>query len=254
MTARSEPTPGPGPLGSAVEVAPSEAPPPASPVSTPARRRPVPAGPLLQVRTAVESNDVREAARVIAEAFAPLDASAWLVPDEPPRRAVLAKVFAIAIAHAIDYGAVHLLVHPAGEVVAAAVWVERSTHVPDPPNYEAQLLAAAGKHTPAFQHLDELFDRHNPILRPHHHLAFVGVLPQHQSRGYGGELLQHQLERLDATGVPAYLEAAGTSSIPLYERNGFAISDDPFTLPNGASFQPMWRDAHGASGRTGGRA
>jgi GNAT superfamily N-acetyltransferase len=47
------------------------------------------------------------------------------------------------------------------------------------------------------------------------------VAPAAQGRGLGAALLTPVLERCDADGLPAYLEASSPRSAVLYERLGF---------------------------------
>lgn len=56
---------------------------------------------------------------------------------------------------------------------------------------------------------------------PHWYLLAVGVLPECQGRGLGGDLLNHTLRDLFANGMPAYLEATNPRSRTLYLRLGF---------------------------------
>jgi hypothetical protein len=54
-------------------------------------------------------------------------------------------------------------------------------------------------------------------------------------------VLRPILERLDAEGAPAYLEATSAQSRPLYERHGF-VATRSLTLPDGPTLTAMWRD------------
>lgn len=204
--------------------------------------------------------DVTATAEVIAAAFADLDASAWLVPAPVRRRQVLAEVFAIVVAQALDHGVVHLLTAtpaastvvpsspdaslttPGAEnVLAVAVWINRTHPLPAPPDYERRLQVAAGRDVARFRRLDDLFDHSHPF-EPHEHLAFLATHPNHQGHGLGARLLQCRLCDLDGAQTAAYLEAHGPRNRELYTRHGFRSLDRDFQLPNGATFMPMWRE------------
>lgn len=83
------------------------------------------------------------------------------------------------------------------------------------------------------------------LRAPHHYVAYVGVAPAGQGRGLGTRLLRPVLERCDAEGLPAWLEATAPRNVALYERLGFAAAGEvrlgdspPLTLmvrPAGAS-------------------
>ena len=73
---------------------------------------------------------------------------------------------------------------------------------------------------------------------PHYYLAFIGVEPEWQGRGLGGAVLAPVLERCDAEGMPAFLEASTPRNRALYERHRFTVTEE-FTLGRGAP--PQWR-------------
>jgi GNAT superfamily N-acetyltransferase len=76
---------------------------------------------------------------------------------------------------------------------------------------------------------------------PHYYLPFVGVEPAWQGRGLGAAVLAPILERCDREAVPAFLEASTARSRALYERQGFAVTEE-FKLGKDAPQQwRMWR-------------
>lgn len=77
---------------------------------------------------------------------------------------------------------------------------------------------------------------------PHYYLLALGVEPELQGRGLGTKLMAPILERCDREGVPAYLESSKEVNVPLYERNGFKVTER-FEVPNGGPpIWLMWRD------------
>jgi GNAT superfamily N-acetyltransferase len=82
---------------------------------------------------------------------------------------------------------------------------------------------------------------------PHYYLPFVGVLPECRGRGIGAAVLAPVLERCDREELPAYLEASSPRNRPLYERLGFAVTEE-ITLGKGSPpIWRMWRDPQPAS-------
>lgn len=183
------------------------------------------------------SADSALAADRIAEAFTDLAATAWLVPDPAHRRHVLRDNFRIFVDHALDHGEVHLAAGGAG----VAVWLFAEADIPPPPDYDRRLAEACGDYVSRFATLDKLFEANHPY-EPHHHLAFLAVRPGHQRAGVGTALLDHHHAHLAAHGLPAYLDASSPGSRDLYARHGYEVRD-PFTLPDGTPFWPMWRPA-----------
>jgi GNAT superfamily N-acetyltransferase len=183
--------------------------------------------------------DVAEVARVIGEAFAPLPAAEWLVPQREERVDALAGQFAILVEHAHTYGDVDVVCDEGG-IIAAAVWLDYTADMPEPPDYGNRLQAACGRWTDRFRRLDELFAQHHPHA-PHHHLALLAVRPERQRRGVGTALLARHHEHLDRYAIGGYLEASSTASRDLYLRTGYQPHGEPFDLTDGARFWPLWR-------------
>ena len=78
--------------------------------------------------------------------------------------------------------------------------------------------------------------------QPHFYLFVLGVDSGMQGRGLGGQLMRPVLERCDREGIPAYLESSKEKNVPLYERNGFKVTE-VYTVPNGGPpIWLMWRD------------
>jgi GNAT superfamily N-acetyltransferase len=76
---------------------------------------------------------------------------------------------------------------------------------------------------------------------PHYYLFALGVDPPRQGHGIGAALLRSRLDRCDAEGAGAYLEASTEGSRRLYERWGF-VARAPLRLGRDAPpVWPMWR-------------
>ncbi|QMW21980.1 GNAT family N-acetyltransferase [Sandaracinobacteroides saxicola] len=106
---------------------------------------------------------------------------------------------------------------------AATLWL--------PPGHQPLSLAAVLPRLPLFIRLlgggffralanTQAMERHRPRY-PHHYLHFAGCHPTHQGKGHGGRAIRAGLARADADGLPAYLETATPTNVPLYESLGF---------------------------------
>jgi GNAT superfamily N-acetyltransferase len=182
--------------------------------------------------------DAATAARVIADAFQDLAACRWLVSNPEERHPVLVADFRILVDYVLDAGELHLT----GDRDGVALWLPRDAGpLPEPPNYEARLRAACGPYTERFHILDETFEKHHPH-DPHHYLAILAVRPERQGQGLGSALLSAYHARLDESGTAAFLEASSERSRDLYLRHGYERLGDPYYLPDGPPFWPMWRN------------
>jgi GNAT superfamily N-acetyltransferase len=73
---------------------------------------------------------------------------------------------------------------------------------------------------------------------PHWYLDYIGVDPAAHGTGTGSALLGAGLQRADAAGDPAYLNAGSPRSRDLYARHGFEVVER-VELPGGGP--PVWR-------------
>jgi ribosomal protein S18 acetylase RimI-like enzyme len=87
-----------------------------------------------------------------------------------------------------------------------------------------------------------LLDTMHPHEPDHWYLAFLGVIPDWQGRGLGGALIRPVLERSNADGTPAYLEASTERNRALYERNGFEVMKEYRLWGGGPVGWQMWRE------------
>ncbi|WP_434739687.1 GNAT family N-acetyltransferase [Micromonospora sp. SH-82] len=94
-----------------------------------------------------------------------------------------------------------------------------------------------------------MFDAVQPD-EPHHYLAFLAVDPTQQNRGIGAALLADHHGRLDALGLPVYLEASNRNNQRLYLRHGYSAGPAIALPEEGPAILQMWRSAPGDDGRT----
>ncbi|MHA7819438.1 MAG: GNAT family N-acetyltransferase [Erythrobacter sp.] len=76
----------------------------------------------------------------------------------------------------------------------------------------------------------------------HWYLPIIGCDPMYLGRGLGAALMKAALERVDAEGMPAYLESSNPRNVSLYERHGFEVIGE---IQHGTSpvMLPMYRAA-----------
>jgi ribosomal protein S18 acetylase RimI-like enzyme len=79
---------------------------------------------------------------------------------------------------------------------------------------------------------------HHPV-ETHWYLLAVGVLPERQGRGLGGDLLNFTLKDLLPAQTPVYLEATSSRSRTLYRRLGFEELSE-FVAQDSPPLWGMW--------------
>lgn len=178
-------------------------------------------------RTAVQTltvSDWPEVSATLAAAFVADPVFCWMLPDATRRLAALRRYFAIEARHiALRHGcsvAVRDASDPAGVALVFPPdrWrMPTSVLARQAPGY----LRVFVRRTPQALGVLASFERRH-LRRPHYYVGYIGVVPAAQGRGYGSTLMQPIVDRCDAEGLPAYLEASSPSSAQLYVRFGFA--------------------------------
>jgi ribosomal protein S18 acetylase RimI-like enzyme len=184
---------------------------------------------------AADPSEVDTVTGILVAAFQDDPVSRWVFPGDERRRTGAHPAFFHAIAGA-GFAAGHVEV--TADHAAAIVWLPGGGDGGDSgdspvPGLEAAELDRLGVL------LGMMADREPP--ERHRHAQFLGVVPGRQRQGVGGRLLRHGLDRFDAEGVPAYLEASSPDSARLYRRLGFRDHGPAFAPPGGPPMQPMWR-------------
>jgi ribosomal protein S18 acetylase RimI-like enzyme len=186
--------------------------------------------------------DVPRLAQALASAFQDDPVIAWIFADEHRRRAVLPAFMEFRL---------RKLAFPQDEVwmtaggAAAAVWL------PPPGRWQPSgaqrlrllppLVRFFGLRTASVLGGLERMEKRHPHDRSHWYLFILGTEPAAQGRGLGSALLAQVLARVDADGMPAYLESSNERNLALYGRHGFAITGE-VAIPGGPRIWPMWRE------------
>ena len=190
----------------------------------------------MAVRPATQA-DIERIAPALAEAFAGDPPMMWFTPEEEGRKERLVPYFEALV------GRLHLVhgeVWVSDDPVGAAAWVapgkwpfstwQRKGVIPTE-------LRTFGRHPVRALRGVEAIERGHP-RKPHWYLEYIGVERGGHGQGTGTALLRPMLERCDAEGTPAYLNAGSSRSRDLYARHGFAVREE-FRLPDGGP--PLWR-------------
>lgn len=191
------------------------------------------------------SADVPAAASVLASAFTNDTVMGTLI-DGQHKQSRLARLFrALMRAGALRTGRIDLSRRDTdGGLLGAAIW--------EPPGQHASLLDQA-RELPSFVRalgwgglrrairIQSTLARHRPA-EPHWYLAQIGVSAEARGMGVGSALLESRLAKIDADGLPAYLESSNERNRALYRRHGFENIAMIDGIPS-ASPAAMWREA-----------
>jgi GNAT superfamily N-acetyltransferase len=192
-----------------------------------------------------EKADVRDLSGVLGRAFYDDPVMMWMLPNNNARAKSLPCAFAIMARHHFLAGGGAEVASSDGVIGGATLW--------DPPGRwkmtprEEWLMkpgfiwAFRGRALVGEQVMEIMKDKHPE--EPHWYLMLIGSDPTVRGKGFGQALMHSRLDRCDAEGAPAYLEASKSELVPYYQRFGFEVTCE-IKLPNGGpSMWPMWRDA-----------
>ncbi|HEU4421541.1 MAG TPA: GNAT family N-acetyltransferase, partial [Pilimelia sp.] len=164
----------------------------------------------------------------------------WITPDPVVRWESGPAYFDIFVDHAVQHGEIYAAADPtSGHLVGVALWFPLTSLIPPPREYDRRVKDACGPAFDRIRELDAALEAHHPT-EPHHYLAFLAVRPDRQGRGIGSTLLARHHARIDAAGIPAYLEANDLRNRELYLRHGY-VNHSVIRLPDGPPIWPMWR-------------
>ena len=184
--------------------------------------------------------DTAEITDLVADAMWDGPVARWLQPDATTRQKLTPPYFEIFVEHAVRYGEVYGMADSdTGQMTGVALWFPFTSMIPGPADYDRRLKEVAGDAFDRARELDAAMEAHHP-LDPHHYLAFLAVRPDRQGQGIGGALLDRHHNRLDAAGLPAYLEANDPRNRDLYLRHGYQVRS-VLRLPDGPPLWTMWR-------------
>jgi ribosomal protein S18 acetylase RimI-like enzyme len=187
--------------------------------------------------------DVPRLALALASAFQDDPVITWVFPDERRRRAVLPAFMEFRLRR---LAFPHDQIWMTGDGAAAAAWLPPPGRGQESRWQRLRLLPPLvrflGLRTASvLGGLNHMEERH-PHDPPHWYLFILGAEQAAQGQGLGSALLAHVLARVDADGVPAYLESSNERNLAFYGRQGFEVTSE-VVIPGGPRVWPMWREA-----------
>jgi len=199
--------------------------------------------------TPVTRSGINAAAETLTRAFRDYPIPRYFYPDEAVRERKMPYSHRFMLRYGIRYGEVYAT---SPRMEGVAMWL-----LWDKADMTLWRLLRSGALFGAFRLLGEGARRAQQFgqemtkvhrrLVPYRHwyLQVIGVDPAFQGKGYGGMLLKPVLKRLDAQGLPCYLETELEKNVALYQHFGFSVLEQ-FEVP-GTGFQ-NWAMLRPASG------
>jgi GNAT superfamily N-acetyltransferase len=189
----------------------------------------------------VTAGEVPAAVETLARAFYADPVWSWAFPDPEARLGQHRVVWRLVAEAAVSYGSAWLT----GHCAAVALWIPpgRSELRPeDEARLPSLLVELLGDGAARVLDTFERFEAAHPGAMPHYYLSLLGTNPDHAGNGLGMGLLADCLARIDAEGMPAFLESSNPANTPRYERLGFVVCGEFELSEGGPSVTQMWRD------------
>ena len=166
----------------------------------------------------------------------------WAFLDPARRPESLAALMGFWAAVAVRHGWVRMT--PGAETVA--VWIppnEPEMTAEEEVSFDELLDRLFAGRAGELRALFEQFEEHHPSS-PHFYLSLWGTDREYAGRGLGAGLIRENLARIDAAGMPSYLESTNPANLPRYEALGF-VPRSEFGPPGGPVITTMWREPAG---------
>jgi ribosomal protein S18 acetylase RimI-like enzyme len=204
----------------------------------------------LQIRRAAETpvqaaqGDLDACAADLSSAFSDYVMFTWFMRADGKRDAARTKLFKVLLRDMV-FGAGRIDRPATGG--AAAVWMPSDKLGPNPLWKELRavptIIGASGlARFGRLVAMREALDNNHPMDQPHVYLFLLGVHQRLQGLGIGSRLLAAGLAKVDAQGLPCFLETSSEASMALYRRHGFEVTGEYFVRPDSPPTWTMWRE------------
>lgn len=166
----------------------------------------------------VRATDPKAATSTLIAAFLVDPVTRWIY-ETPAAYLEGFPRFAVALqGPAFDHG----MTWQVGGGAGVAIWLPPGVESDVEPIVAALESTAPPEKAPEVLQLAEQIGAAHPH-EPHWYLTWLAVDPARQNEGIGSRLIKHGLQKVDESGLPAYLESANPRTIPFYEHYGFEV-------------------------------
>jgi ribosomal protein S18 acetylase RimI-like enzyme len=194
----------------------------------------------------LEFAQVRLTAEALARAFDDSPIVRYLIPKDRPRLIGMRAMFISGLLDAYHHGEAWVATDD-DTIVGAGIWLPPGAFPPTTGRQMRQLLhlIAVAPVAPMALPRSLRYLRRVEAAHPHDehwYLATLGVDPEHQGRGHGNRLLEAVLPKVDAAGLPTYLETDKERNLAYYRRFGFEEVEQLHPVEGAPPSWTMWRD------------
>jgi GNAT superfamily N-acetyltransferase len=193
--------------------------------------------------------DAEQAGAGLARAFASDPLFANMLPDVDARRRLFPWFFTTCVRYGCQRGEAWGIVDGLdGELLGAAFWIRLPGSDVTSEHLEAAGFGAAaavlgeaawGRFLAVNRYMDEVQSRVAPP--PCLYLVQLGVNPDQQGRGLGGQLLRRFLVAAEDAGLTAYLGTSEPKNLGFYRRHGLEVVADEVEPDSGLRFWVLGR-------------
>ncbi len=188
----------------------------------------------MNIPVRLDKSQAKPVVEVLARAFQDDPLFVYLFPDASRRIMKSSHFFRRMVRYGLLYGEVYAT---SSEMEGVTIWLPSENAGMSPWRMlRAGMLLMMAKLSLSemrrFMRFAEYATAMHRRLAPfrHQYLAFIGVEPELQGRGYASTLLKPILARIDEERLPCYLETQNQKTVPLYEHYGFEVVEEG-TIP-----------------------
>jgi ribosomal protein S18 acetylase RimI-like enzyme len=195
----------------------------------------------------LDKSHIRPAAEMLSRAFRDYPLLQYCFPDELERGKVAPYFFQFILYYGIRYGDTYAT---SPNLEGVALWIPSDNY---PVTFwklirsvPLSVIFGLGRYGGGrMRHIGEHIDAVHQRLAPFKHwfLQTIGVDPQFQGKGYAGKVLRPMFFRIDAEGLPCYLETLDEQNVQLYEHFGFKVVEKATIPKTSLTNWAMLRDA-----------
>ncbi len=185
----------------------------------------------------LRKDHIKKASRMIGRAFMDDPTSLLAYPDEKERRTRLSYPHETFLRYNFPFFEAYTTTE---NLEGVAVW---QLYKPRMARFSFWHFIVSGAIWPAFRiglraakvmqsSMRSIEKKHQELAPiPHWYLAGLAVDPDYQGQGYASKLLRPMLARIDAEGLPCYLETATLKDVAIYQHFGFQVREE-FLIPD----------------------